>query len=876
MSADARATSDGLVRERLPNGLTVLLAPDRRWPRVAVTVHYGVGFRAEAPGQEGLAHLFEHLMFQGSESLPDGRFHDHVHSVGGTANGTTHQDYTDYYQVVPEASLERAIFGEADRMRAPAFTDGGLALQLEAVAREIHQATVAPPFGGLPWPLLPAAMFDSFPNAHDGYGDVDRLRVTTVQDCADFFEAHYTPGNAVLTVTGGFDPDRARTWIHEHFADVPARPRREPPAAREEPLRQDRWVVHTRPGVRRTALSAGFRLPDPATDLRRYLAHVVLADLVAEANRAPDGRTLVDAGCGFFGPLDARAPDALVMSTSLPPDAPGERLLEGVRDQLRGWAAGADLTGDDVALAVAGVARGHHLAHADLAARGRGLGRMEILFGRAELLDEVPRAVREVTEADVREAAAAVADQPAAVTVIGPGTERSRPRPVAGAGTPGPSAVPMGRDASRLARTARGPRPLPPLGPQWTTGALGAFHELMTPHGVRLVAVHDDRTPFAQIRARLPLGPRAWADPEGARALTAALEERARLWVRAGGLREDLSVSTDGQWLDVTGVVEASRVDQWLDAFGPGMAPLGPIDVPHRPGPAPAAGSAEHAADDVLRRHWMAEGLRGHDSAVTGSFALADAHQSMLSTPGGVLVVVGDVDPRSTVDRAERAMSGWPAAEYVGVTSARPIGARGTGPTAVHAPGPGGAGLTLSAPEPLTAGSEASRYLACAVFGGYAESRLVRGVARKGADRYMVSAGRDTLLDRPRTFVRARLFGAAPEEVIDDVASEAARVAREGLDPSEVDRARDYCLAQLLVAYDSPALLADVVRSLTAAGHGADWIERLPGALTATPATEVEKAVRGLFAGFADGRVRVIATDADGHGAAAGTRDDKA
>src|SRR3712207_2393068 len=178
-----------LHRRRLPNGLRVVLLPHWPAPRSAVSVHYGAGFRAEAPGQEGLAHLVEHLMFRGSESLPAGRFYDELHPVGGRANGTTHADYTDYFQVVPAAALEQALFREADRMRAPAFTGDELASQLVQVGREIDTMRDSRLYGRLPWPGLSEVIFRTFPNAHDGYGDVDRLRTMTVDDCAAFVDA---------------------------------------------------------------------------------------------------------------------------------------------------------------------------------------------------------------------------------------------------------------------------------------------------------------------------------------------------------------------------------------------------------------------------------------------------------------------------------------------------------------------------------------------------------------------------------------------------------------------------------------------------------------------------------------------------------------
>ncbi|MGH3889129.1 MAG: M16 family metallopeptidase, partial [Pseudonocardiaceae bacterium] len=158
-----------LHRETLPNGLRVVLAPDRSAPVVAVGVHYDVGFRSEPEGRTGFAHLFEHLMFQGSESMEKLAHFRHVQSSGGTFNGSTHPDYTDYYEVVPSAALERALFIEADRMRAPRITADNLRNQVDVVKEEIRLNVLNRPYGGFPWITLPPVLYDTFPNAHNGY-----------------------------------------------------------------------------------------------------------------------------------------------------------------------------------------------------------------------------------------------------------------------------------------------------------------------------------------------------------------------------------------------------------------------------------------------------------------------------------------------------------------------------------------------------------------------------------------------------------------------------------------------------------------------------------------------------------------------------------
>jgi len=151
----------------LGNGLRVLFAPDQGAGVVGVAVHYDVGFRSEPEGRTGFAHLFEHLMFQGSESLAKLEHFRLVQSSGGVFNGSTHTDYTDYFEVVPAGALERALFLEADRMRAPTITAENLANQVDVVSEEIRLNVLNRPYGGFPWVQLPAVLFSSFANAHN-------------------------------------------------------------------------------------------------------------------------------------------------------------------------------------------------------------------------------------------------------------------------------------------------------------------------------------------------------------------------------------------------------------------------------------------------------------------------------------------------------------------------------------------------------------------------------------------------------------------------------------------------------------------------------------------------------------------------------------
>src|SRR3954466_8680724 len=205
-----------LNRFTLPNGLRVVLAPDAGAGVVGVAVHYDVGFRSEPEGRTGFPHLFEHVRFPGRESLPKLEHFRLVQSSGGVFNGSTHTDYTDYFEVVPAGALERGLFREADRMRAPRITAENLSNQVDVVSEEIRLNVLNRPYGGFPWIDLPPVLFTTFPNAHNGYGDFVDLQAATVEDCAEFFETYYTPANAVLTVVGDLDPDETAALVDKH------------------------------------------------------------------------------------------------------------------------------------------------------------------------------------------------------------------------------------------------------------------------------------------------------------------------------------------------------------------------------------------------------------------------------------------------------------------------------------------------------------------------------------------------------------------------------------------------------------------------------------------------------------------------------------
>ncbi|GAA3063356.1 M16 family metallopeptidase [Actinokineospora globicatena] len=415
-------------RYTLANGLRVVLAPDATAPVVGVSVHYDVGFRSEPEGRTGFAHLFEHLMFQGSESLEKLAHFRHVQSSGGTFNGSTHPDYTDYFEVLPSAALERALFLEADRMRAPKLTEENLRNQIDVVKEEIRLNVLNRPYGGFPWILLPPVLFETFPNAHNGYGGFEDLEQATVADCAAFFDTYYAPANAVLTVAGDFTVEGAKELIERHFGDVPARPRPQRPSFAEPPPAAELRADHPDPLAPLPAVAIGYRIPDPIDELDAYLAYLVLAGVLTDGDgsrlqqRLVYGDQLVtevSAGCGMFGPFEARDPDTFTITAMYSPDADLAPVLAAIDEELERLAS-TPPDAEELAKITARWAASLHKEHDRIVSRTLALGAFELLYGNPSLVYELPDRISAVTPDAVSAAAKALRPDSRAILTITP------------------------------------------------------------------------------------------------------------------------------------------------------------------------------------------------------------------------------------------------------------------------------------------------------------------------------------------------------------------------------------------------------------------------------------------------------------------------
>ena len=207
----------------LPNGLRVIYSEDHSTPIVSVDVWYNTGSRNERPGRSGFAHLFEHMMFEGSAHVKKGEHFQLISRAGGSENGSTAEDRTNYYETLPSNRLNLALWLEADRMRSLAITDEHFQNQRETVKEErrlrVDNQPYSPAFiDGMTWPFDSAGCFAY---AHTVIGSMDDLNAAQLSDVRAFFDTYYAPNNATLVVVGDFKPLELRRYVNQYFSEIP-------------------------------------------------------------------------------------------------------------------------------------------------------------------------------------------------------------------------------------------------------------------------------------------------------------------------------------------------------------------------------------------------------------------------------------------------------------------------------------------------------------------------------------------------------------------------------------------------------------------------------------------------------------------------------
>jgi predicted Zn-dependent peptidase len=286
---------------KLPNGLRVVLSEDHTSPTVAIGVYYQIGFRIEPKDRTGFAHLFEHMMFQGSQNLGKMEFIKLVQKNGGTLNGSTRFDFTNYYEILPSNKLETALWAEADRMHGLAINEDNLKNQQGVVGNEVKVNVINRPYGGFPWLDMPQYANTNWYNAHNFYGDLKDIDAATLKDVQEFFATYYAPNNAALAIVGDFSSAEAKQWVTKYFGAL--KPSKLPAAVDLTEPRQEkeRKASKVDPLAKRPALAFAYHMPERNTP--EYYAMGLLDQILVEGQDSLLYQELVKKR-GYTGEID--------------------------------------------------------------------------------------------------------------------------------------------------------------------------------------------------------------------------------------------------------------------------------------------------------------------------------------------------------------------------------------------------------------------------------------------------------------------------------------------------------------------------------------------------------------------------------------------
>jgi zinc protease len=279
----AKTLNVPVVYYKMPNGLRVVVSEDHVAPVVTVAVYYNVGFRIEPKDRTGFAHLFEHMMFQGSANVKKFEHAKYVEANGGSLNGHTDFDYTNYFETLPSDRVEMALWLEADRMRSLDVTAENLKNQQNVVSEEVRVNVLNQPYGLFEWIDLWGNANQNYYNSHNGYGDLKDIEAATIEDVRSFFKTYYAPNNAVLTIVGDVDASEVKKMAEKYFSSIPQQPQPVIPDITEPAQTKEKRVTQIDKLATVPALAIGYHMPDQKSP---DFAPMVLLNLILQGDES--------------------------------------------------------------------------------------------------------------------------------------------------------------------------------------------------------------------------------------------------------------------------------------------------------------------------------------------------------------------------------------------------------------------------------------------------------------------------------------------------------------------------------------------------------------------------------------------------------------
>jgi predicted Zn-dependent peptidase len=399
--------------KKLKNGLTVVVSEDHTAPTFGMSTAYRIGFRLEPKGRSGFAHLFEHMMFEGTPVAPKGTLTRVVEGGGGVLNGSTRYDYTNYIASAPTSALDAILWLEADRMTHLDFSEKNLKNQQEVVKEEIRVNVQNQPYGLFYWTDLAGKAFDKWENAHDGYGSFEDLDAANVKDVEAFYQSYYGPNNAVMAIVGDVAPAEVFGKVEKYFGALPSRPVPPSPDVSEGQNTAERTLEQTDPLAQVPAIAVGYKMP--ARGSRDHVPAAVLGDvlLAGEASRLYLGlvkgkELLLQVQGGMNWPLDDawtfNGPTLMALFALYKPTTSAKAVADAIQEEI-GKIARQGIPAADLAR-VKTKMRSDYYAGLELPIyRANSIALNQLLTGSAAFVNEVPEKIEAVTSADLQRVA---------------------------------------------------------------------------------------------------------------------------------------------------------------------------------------------------------------------------------------------------------------------------------------------------------------------------------------------------------------------------------------------------------------------------------------------------------------------------------------
>jgi zinc protease len=410
-AADSDRWNIPVATKQLDNGLTVVVSEDHSAPVVGVSVVYGIGMRREPRNRTGFAHLFEHLMFEGSANAPEGVFDRVITGGGGRNNGSTRADFTNYIEVAPASAIEPILWLEADRMKLLDFSPVTLKNQQDVVKEEIRNNVKNQPYGGFMWIDIGQQAFQKWENNHDGYGSFEDLENASLADVEAFHRDYYGPNNAILGLAGDITPEQGFALAQKYFGAIPAR--KTPPATdfseglntKEKRIQQSDALAQV------PAIAAAWKMPDRGSKDQAPMA--VLGALLANGDASRlyqglvKGRELalnVESLYGLTSEWEYDGPTLFTVFALYKPTTDADAVLEAIDEEI------ATVVKDGVDDATLARIKTQLLADwyngmESFLSRADTLAKLQLMWGDAEIANKIPGWIDAVTSADVQRAA---------------------------------------------------------------------------------------------------------------------------------------------------------------------------------------------------------------------------------------------------------------------------------------------------------------------------------------------------------------------------------------------------------------------------------------------------------------------------------------